>query len=153
VARVRETKERHSQFINSGEIIMTKALDIQVDGDHYKKLNIQPVQYIMANNIGYMEGNVIKYVTRWKDKAGITDLEKAKHYIELLIEQEKSKTVTDTEWKVGDMIEALEDVPSFMEKGKCYQILTIDKPSCVIINSNTGRFRTLKSRFKWSSRP
>jgi hypothetical protein len=64
------------------------ALEKQVDGDHYKGKAIQPVQYIHANNLGFCEGNVIKYVTRWKDKNGIKDLEKAKHYIELLIELE-----------------------------------------------------------------
>ena len=64
------------------------ALETQVDGSHYKKLKIQPIEYIHANGIGYMEGNVIKYVSRWKDKNGIKDLEKAKHYIELLIELE-----------------------------------------------------------------
>jgi hypothetical protein len=66
----------------------TSALDIQVAGNHYKNLAIQPVEYIHANNIGYFEGNVIKYVSRWKAKNGIKDLEKAKHYIELLIELE-----------------------------------------------------------------
>lgn len=69
----------------------TNALDVQVAGDHYKKLAIQPVQYIHANGIGYFEGNVIKYVSRWRDKGGLADLEKAKHYIELLIELEKTE--------------------------------------------------------------
>ena len=64
------------------------ALETQVDGSHYKKLKIQPIEYIHANGIGYMEGNVIKYVSRWKDKNGINDLEKARHYIDLLIELE-----------------------------------------------------------------
>lgn len=68
-----------------------RALDVQVGGDHYKKLKIQPVEYIHANNLGYFEGNVVKYVTRWRDKNGIADLEKAKHYIDLLIEQETGK--------------------------------------------------------------
>jgi hypothetical protein len=63
-------------------------LDVQVAGDHYKTLAIQPVEYIHANKIGYFEGNVIKYVSRWRSKNGIKDLEKAKHYIELLIELE-----------------------------------------------------------------
>jgi hypothetical protein len=67
------------------------ALNIQVAGDHYKKQAIQPVQYIHANGIGFFEGNVIKYVTRWRDKGGIADLEKAKHYIEMLIELEGKK--------------------------------------------------------------
>lgn len=65
------------------------ALSVQVAGTHYKQLPIQPVQYIHANKIGYFEGNVIKYVTRWRDKGGVADLEKAKHYIELLIQLEQ----------------------------------------------------------------
>lgn len=63
-------------------------LDKQIGGQHYKDQVIQPVEYIHANGIGYFEGNVIKYVTRWRKKNGIADLEKAKHYIELLIELE-----------------------------------------------------------------
>tara|TARA_R110000803_G_scaffold80444_5_gene146266 strand:- start:4339 stop:4602 length:264 start_codon:yes stop_codon:yes gene_type:complete len=64
------------------------ALSKQVAGSHYKDLPIQPAEYIYANALGYFEGNVVKYVTRWRKKNGIADLEKAKHYIELLIELE-----------------------------------------------------------------
>ena len=64
------------------------SLNVQVGGGHYKDLPIQPVEYIHANAIGYFEGKVIKYVSRWRKKNGIADLEKAKHYIELLIELE-----------------------------------------------------------------
>ena len=67
------------------------ALNKQIAGDHYKSQLIQPVEYIHANEIGFFEGNVIKYVTRWRDKGGMADLEKAKHYIELLIELEGRK--------------------------------------------------------------
>jgi hypothetical protein len=63
-------------------------LDTQVAGDHYKKLKIQPIEYIHANGIPFAEGSAIKYLTRWRDKGGIKDLEKAKHFIELLIELE-----------------------------------------------------------------
>lgn len=66
------------------------ALEVQIGGNHYKSKAIQPIEYIHANNIGYFEGNVIKYVTRWKDKNGIQDLEKAIHYLELLIDLEKA---------------------------------------------------------------
>jgi hypothetical protein len=62
-------------------------LDTQVDGDHYKKLAIQPLHYILGNGLGYCEGNVVKYVTRWKDKGGVTDLQKARHYLDVLIEK------------------------------------------------------------------
>ena len=68
------------------------ALNTQINGTHYRELAIQPVEYIHANQIPYMEGNVIKYVTRWKAKGGLADLEKAKHYIELLIELERKQT-------------------------------------------------------------
>ena len=60
-------------------------LAVQVDGNHYKKLVIQPIEYIHANNIPFAEGSVIKYVSRWRDKGGIKDLEKAKHFLDLLI--------------------------------------------------------------------
>ncbi|WP_217234059.1 DUF3310 domain-containing protein [Methylovorus sp. MM2] len=65
------------------------ALDVQVSGTHYKNLKIQPVEYIHANNIPFAEGSVIKYVSRWRNKNGIKDLEKAKHFLELLIELER----------------------------------------------------------------
>lgn len=64
------------------------ALMHQIGGLHYKKLSIQPVEFIHANGIGYFEGNVIKYVSRWRDKGGLEDLEKARHYLDLLIEFE-----------------------------------------------------------------
>jgi hypothetical protein len=65
------------------------ALNTQVAGGHYKSLKIQPIEYIHANGIPFAEGSVIKYVTRWRDKGGIADLEKAKHFLELLIELEQ----------------------------------------------------------------
>ena len=67
-----------------------KSYKKQVGGNHYKKYKIQPVEFIIKNNIGFVEGNVIKYILRFKDKGGIADLEKAKQYIELLIDSSKS---------------------------------------------------------------
>ena len=64
------------------------ALTKQVAGNHYKDLKIQPIEYIHANNLPFAEGSVVKYVSRWRSKGGIKDLEKAKHFIELLIELE-----------------------------------------------------------------
>ncbi len=66
--------------------VEASALDVQVGGGHYKSKGIQPVQYCMANDIGFMEGSVIKYVTRWKDKGGVEDLKKARHFLDMLIE-------------------------------------------------------------------
>lgn len=62
----------------------------QVAGTHYKK-PIQPWDYIHQNNIGYLAGNVIKYVSRYQDKNGLEDLAKAQHYLEKLIEEESRK--------------------------------------------------------------
>ena len=66
----------------------TKPLAKQVGGQHYKLLKIQPVEYIHANQIGYFEGTAIKYLSRWRNKGGLEDLQKAKHFIDLLIELE-----------------------------------------------------------------
>jgi hypothetical protein len=62
----------------------------QVGGSHYK-MAIEPWDYVVANNLGYLEGNVIKYVTRYKQKGGLQDLQKAQHYIEKLMEVERER--------------------------------------------------------------
>lgn len=63
------------------------AKDYQIGGSHYKNKGIQPIEYIMSNRLGFCEGNVVKYVSRWRDKNGLDDLLKAKHYLEFLIEE------------------------------------------------------------------
>lgn len=67
------------------------ALSVQEGGDHYKTMKIQPVEFIHANNLPFIEGCVVKYVSRWRAKGGIKDLEKARHFIDLLIELESKK--------------------------------------------------------------
>ena len=67
------------------------ANNYQVQGDHYHSKKVQPWDFIIANGIGFLEGNAIKYLARWKDKRGINGLLKAKDYIEKLIEVEQSK--------------------------------------------------------------
>lgn len=64
-----------------------KISDKQIGGTHYQT-PIQPVQYIHANNLNFFEGNVVKYITRHRNKGGRADLEKAIHYIEMLIQFE-----------------------------------------------------------------
>jgi len=59
---------------------------IQVGGGHYQSKAIQPWDYIVSNRLGYLEGNVVKYVSRWQDKGGRQDLEKARHYLDKLLE-------------------------------------------------------------------
>lgn len=64
-----------------------KASERQVAGTHYKSLPIQPGEYIRKNGIGWYEGNAIKYITRHKQKGGRQDIEKAIHYLELVLEE------------------------------------------------------------------
>jgi hypothetical protein len=68
------------------------AWSTQVGGSHYTKLAIQPMQYSMANGLDALQHTVVKYVTRFRDKNGIEDLEKAKQTLDLLIAYEKGKT-------------------------------------------------------------
>lgn len=69
-----------------GNLILS-ANETQVGGAHYKDKKIQTWDYISQNNIPYLEGCVIKYVSRWRDKGGVEDLRKAQHYLEKLIEE------------------------------------------------------------------
>jgi hypothetical protein len=75
---------------------MTTVNDMQVGGDHYKKLDIQPwdaMQAWMSREAfsGFMQGNAIKYLARWREKGGVEDLRKARHYLDKLIEIELSE--------------------------------------------------------------
>lgn len=64
----------------------------EVGGTHYEQMKIEPVDYIMANNMNFLEGNVIKYVTRHRLKNGKQDIEKAIDYLKLIIKYEYSDT-------------------------------------------------------------
>lgn len=67
-------------------------LATQVAGDHYQRRKIQPVEYIHANRLNFLEGCIVKRITRWRDKPAahrFQDLEKIKHEVDLLIEMEK----------------------------------------------------------------
>lgn len=66
--------------------------DIQIGGGHYKERAIQPWDYIAANGLDFFQGNVVKYVTRFREKNGVQDLQKARHYIDKLIEIESEKS-------------------------------------------------------------
>lgn len=78
------------------------ALDVQVGGAHYKDRKIQPIEYIHANGLGYCEGAIVKYITRWRDKNGLEDLNKIKHYVDLLIELEGLGDKPDTQPTAND---------------------------------------------------
>ena len=59
---------------------------------HYVGLGITPLEYITANELDFLEGNVIKYITRYPHKGGVNDLLKARTYLEKLIEREVEKS-------------------------------------------------------------
>ena len=72
-------------------------MDNEISPEHYSQFEIEPFDFIHKNGLGFAEGNVIKYVCRWREKNGVEDLEKAMRYIQLLIgyaniEKEKNET-------------------------------------------------------------
>ena len=77
-------KPVQAQVVNANP--SATANDRQVGGTHYKDKAIQPWDYIVANKLGYLEGTIIGYVSRWQDKGGIEDVRKARHCLDKLIE-------------------------------------------------------------------
>lgn len=71
-----------------GVVAVCESPKEQVGGDHYRRMKIQPIDFITTNGLGFCEGNVVKYIARYKFKNGKEDLLKARHYIDLLIESE-----------------------------------------------------------------
>ena len=74
--------------------MVPNALDVQVGGSHYKDCAIQPIEYIHANKLGFAEGNVVKYITRHRQKHGADDVKKVIHYCQLLLELEYGADAT-----------------------------------------------------------
>ncbi len=70
---------------------LPKATDKQVGGNHYKDCKIMPIEYITKNNLDFLEGNVVKYITRHKLKGGVEDIKKVIHYAELILELKYGK--------------------------------------------------------------
>ena len=86
-----ETAEDAAKLSKDTYFVSTRdsALNIQVAGSHYKHCKIQPIEYCVANRLGACESAIIKYITRWHEKGGLNDLNKIKHYVDLLIETEQ----------------------------------------------------------------
>lgn len=82
------------------------ALDTQVGGSHYKDMAIQPMEYSMANGLDACQHTAIKYITRFREKGGIQDLEKAKHVIDMLIEFERRGEFKAMRDELADMLRA-----------------------------------------------
>ena len=70
---------------------MSDVYEKQVGGDHYQSMVIQPSEFINKNNLPFAEGNAIKYLCRHKQKGQKKDLEKAKHFIDMIIERDYPK--------------------------------------------------------------
>lgn len=80
---------QHSEQLHQVETTQHKsALRSQVGGNHYKGLVIQPIEYCQRNRLGACETSIVRYASRWREKGGIEDLLKIKHYVDLLIELE-----------------------------------------------------------------
>jgi Protein of unknwon function (DUF3310) len=89
---VKSAKKSEIDSLEKIEREMEKEIDRekQVGGNHYSKCKIQPIEYIMANKLGYCEGNIVKYITRWRDKGGMEDLDKIIQYVEFLKNERKA---------------------------------------------------------------
>ena len=78
------------------------AYDKQIGGTHYRKMKIQPSKFVIENELLFPEGNVIKYILRHQDKGGKQDLEKAKHFIDMIIERDyKDEKEKQETWVEG----------------------------------------------------
>lgn len=91
---LKETRTWATRFtLELAEKAPASSLDVQIGGGHYKDMVIQPIEYNIKNNIPFAEGNVIKYVSRWRNKNGVEDLKKARHILDILIETEEKSNV------------------------------------------------------------
>ena len=88
----------------------------QVGGRHYIEKSIQPWDYIIANKMGYLEGNIIKYVSRYKEKNGVEDLIKAAHYLDKLIEVTRNESKRISEITVSTTSSAGEEANQIWKK-------------------------------------
>ena len=85
---------------------MSKASDIQVGGGHYKDMPIQPSEFCQRNQLNWCEANAVKYVCRHRSKNGRQDVEKAIHYLQLLLE-----------WEYGEQI-AVDSQRNLLDNGE-----------------------------------
>ena len=76
------------KYIKAMNYLSTSPYQKQVGGKHYLKHKIQPSEFVVENKLLYPEGSVIKYILRHSDKGGKEDLEKAKHFIDMIIKRD-----------------------------------------------------------------
>lgn len=74
-----------ADFFKAVQAVADDPFKQQVGGDHYKTMKIQPIEYILANDLGFCEANIVKYISRYKQKNGVQDVKKVIHYAEMLL--------------------------------------------------------------------
>ena len=94
------------------------AYDKQIGGTHYRKMKIQPSKFVIEIKLLFPEGNVIKYICRHPYKGGKEDLEKAKHFIDMIIERDymESTTEEETNQMDSDYLKLLQDASHASQK-------------------------------------
>jgi len=97
------------------------ALEQQIGGTHYKDMPIQPAEYNQKNGLGFIEGSVVKYVSRLKNKNGIQDLKKARHFLDLLIEMESKPE--ETVWPTKEQEERTKAIMQNGNDGLIYRVV------------------------------
>lgn len=110
------------------------ANETQVGGDHYKDKAIQPWDYITGNEMAYLEGCIVKYISRHRDKGGLEDLHKARHYLDKLIEVEESKTPTVSQAPVFEAEYEKHPITSMAELAKLRE--KADKATAKFLKKN-----------------
>jgi|TARA_R110000787_G_C13378596_1_gene441592 hypothetical protein len=84
------SKRKRKEFNSHNDMIRqsVKGKDRQVGGDHYIDFKIMPIEYISKNKLDFLEGNIVKYISRHRKKNGAEDIRKVIHYAELILELE-----------------------------------------------------------------
>ena len=96
----RKAVKKHGVLLPAGQVSLRKSslhipyLKDVTQQTHYTQFRIQPLEFIGRNKLGFLEGNIIKYVCRYDLKNGLEDLKKARHYLDCLIEREEKGTIT-----------------------------------------------------------
>lgn len=120
------------------------ALKKQVGGNHYKKLAIQPMEYAMKNHLDPLQFSIVKYVTRFRDKDGKTDLKKARHCLDMLIEVEYGKQTENELQLMSELPKEWQKLFLYTKEGECklglrlgrvYYVLEINKQDDEFISS------------------
>lgn len=124
-----------------------KAVDTQVGGDHYKKLGYQPIELIHKLGLDFFQGNMLKYITRYKYKNGQEDLAKCIHYAKLAYELGPKDTLVITRKYVRPKEEILEEIMLYKKENKLSNLQT--EIILAIYNYNMKRVILYTKCTKW----